>query len=75
MGLWGISVKYISPSKVYLKFILGQRFALTEEKTILSSLINKYRITSLLQQEEMRLFTHTLIRPQDGIKIKLEKRE
>ncbi|KAK9744643.1 Cytochrome P450 [Popillia japonica] len=54
---------------------IGQKFALTEEKTILASIINKYRIKSMLTIDEMRLFTHTLVRPQDGIKIKVEKRE
>ncbi|KRT80979.1 cytochrome P450 [Oryctes borbonicus] len=60
---------------LYWQFVLGQRFALTEEKTILASIINKYRITSMLKLDEMRLLPHTLIRPQDGIKIKIERRE
>ncbi|GJQ72804.1 hypothetical protein Trydic_g1454 [Trypoxylus dichotomus] len=54
---------------------IGQKFALTEEKTILASIINKYKITSMLTIDEMKIFPHTLIRPQDGIKIKLERRE
>lgn len=65
----------IKVQNIQIVNIPGQRFALLEEKMILSSIVNKYKLESLEKLEEMKLFIHTLIRPQHGIKVRLELRE
>ncbi|KRT83099.1 cytochrome P450 [Oryctes borbonicus] len=54
---------------------LGMRFALLELRTIVASIVNKYKITSLHNPEEVKIFAHLIVRSQVGINVKLEKRE
>ncbi|GJQ72803.1 hypothetical protein Trydic_g1453 [Trypoxylus dichotomus] len=53
---------------------IGQKFAIYEEKTLLASIIKRFRITSRETPEEKRLFAHVVLRAQDGVNVKLEKR-
>lgn len=51
------------------------RFALTELKTMVATIVNKYKITSLETAEDLKLFLDVFIRPQTGIRVKLELRD
>lgn len=60
----------------FTDFILtGQKFALNEEKTILASVIRKYRIKSIDQHGKNKLMAELILRPQDGIRVTLEPRK
>ncbi|KRT80978.1 cytochrome P450 [Oryctes borbonicus] len=54
---------------------IGQKFAIHEEKTFLAAIIKKFKITSKETPEEKRLFAHLVLRAQDGVNVKLEKRD
>ncbi|KAG8226594.1 hypothetical protein J437_LFUL007286 [Ladona fulva] len=54
---------------------IGQRFAMLELKCVLSTLIHRYKLIAVDKPEEV-LFMHDIVlRPCNGIRIKLEKRD
>jgi cytochrome P450 len=53
---------------------IGQKFALLEEKALLSSILRKYKIKSLLHRNEMKLDIAAILKPNSEIKIKFEER-
>lgn len=52
----------------------GQRFALMEEKVILSSVLRNFSVEACQTREELRPVGELILRPEKGIWIKLEKR-
>lgn len=54
--------------------LLGQKFALNEEKTVIASVIRKYRVQSLEAQQDIKLIAELILRPQNGVKLRLEPR-
>ncbi|PSN54059.1 hypothetical protein C0J52_03127 [Blattella germanica] len=53
---------------------IGQKFALLEEKTILSSFLRNYKVTSLEKREDIKLLSEMVLRPINGIKVTIESR-
>ncbi|XP_049765720.1 cytochrome P450 4C1-like [Schistocerca cancellata] len=53
---------------------IGQKFALLEEKTVLSSLLRNYVIESVERRENMKVTAELILRPMNGIKVKLRTR-
>lgn len=69
---------YLSPmslltSKLYL--FLGQRFALLEEKVVLSTLFRRYSLRATQSIEELQLSFEAIMRPVVPIKIIVEHRQ
>lgn len=54
---------------------LGQKFALMEEKTVLSYIIKNFKIKSMQNSDNVRPVNDIIIRPSEGLLITLEKRE
>lgn len=52
----------------------GQRFALMEEKVVLSSILRKFNVEACQVREDLRPVGELILRPERGIEIKLEKR-
>ncbi|XP_008336093.1 cytochrome P450 4V2-like [Cynoglossus semilaevis] len=63
------------PFSAGLRNCIGQRFALMEEKVVLSSILRKFTIQSLQTREELQPIGELILRPEKGILIKLERRE
>lgn len=61
-------------SLVTILFLSGQKFALNEEKTVIASVIRKYKVQSLETQEQIKLIAELILRPQNGIKLRLTPR-
>ncbi|GJQ72802.1 hypothetical protein Trydic_g1452 [Trypoxylus dichotomus] len=57
------------------RICLGIRFSHLELRTALAALINSYKFKAMNTPEDIRFFAHVLIRSQNGINVKLEKRE
>jgi cytochrome P450 len=55
-------------------FLTGQRFAMLEEKVVLSSVLRKLRLQSLDKREDIPLLLELVLRPQNGIRIKISPR-
>ncbi|GAU98809.1 hypothetical protein RvY_09902 [Ramazzottius varieornatus] len=53
---------------------IGQKFALMEEKVILSTLLRHFRIESIETPAEMQVHGELIMRPVNGIQVKLTKR-
>ncbi|XP_039277936.1 cytochrome P450 4C1 [Nilaparvata lugens] len=54
---------------------IGQKFALLEEKTVLSSILRKFRVESTEKQEDICLIMDLVLRPESGVKIKMYPRD
>ncbi|XP_039277042.1 cytochrome P450 4c3 [Nilaparvata lugens] len=53
---------------------IGQKFALLEEKSIASSILRKYRVEAIDRREDLTLLGELILRPKDGIRVKLQRR-
>ncbi|XP_007517755.1 cytochrome P450 4V2-like [Erinaceus europaeus] len=53
---------------------IGQKFAIMEEKTILSCILRKFWVESNQKREELGLAGELILRPSNGIWIKLKRR-
>uniref|UniRef100_U5EWR0 Putative cytochrome n=1 Tax=Corethrella appendiculata TaxID=1370023 RepID=U5EWR0_9DIPT len=53
---------------------IGQKFALLEEKSLLSGVIRNYKIKSVQKREDVHICSEMIARPYEGIKVLLEKR-
>ncbi|KAJ6650041.1 Cytochrome P450 4C1 [Pseudolycoriella hygida] len=53
---------------------VGQKFAMYEEKSVLSSIIRNYKVTSVEKRDEINLIAELILRSYEGINVKLERR-
>uniref|UniRef100_A0A182QEP1 Cytochrome P450 n=1 Tax=Anopheles farauti TaxID=69004 RepID=A0A182QEP1_9DIPT len=54
---------------------IGQKFALLEEKSIVSSVLRRFRLKSVRTRDEQRIMHELITRPKDGILLYLEARK
>lgn len=54
---------------------IGQRFAMMEEKVVLAQIIRAFEIRSMRRRDTQRSLTELILRPTDGIKVQLLKRQ
>ncbi|KAI4464331.1 cytochrome p450 family 4 [Holotrichia oblita] len=54
---------------------IGQKFAMYEEKTILASIINRYKVRAVETVQSVKISTDIILRPANGVLVKLEKRK
>ena len=60
---------------MYLQlYFTGQKFAMNEEKVMLSSILRNFHIESMQTREQLAPMTEIILRPQDGIFIQLTER-
>lgn len=50
---------------------IGQKFALLEEKAVISSLLRKYRVEAVDRREDLTLMGELILRPKHGLRIKI----
>ncbi|XP_048504921.1 uncharacterized protein LOC105688649 [Athalia rosae] len=48
---------------------IGQKFALLEQKIVLTAILRSWRVKSHLKFEDAKMYSEFILRPQDGIKI------
>ncbi|XP_069699703.1 cytochrome P450 4C1-like [Periplaneta americana] len=53
---------------------VGQKFALLEEKTVLSYMLRNFKWSSLDEVEDIKLVAELVLRPENGIRLKITKR-
>ncbi|XP_073434906.1 cytochrome P450 4V2-like isoform X2 [Dendrobates tinctorius] len=63
------------PFSAGLRNCIGQRFALMEEKVVLSAILRNFTVKASQSRDDLRLVGELILRPQDGILIQLEKRK
>jgi cytochrome P450 family 4 len=54
---------------------IGQKFALLEEKTVLSYILRHYRLRSLDNREDITLLRELVLRPEKGIRLSIIPRK
>ncbi|XP_047469313.1 cytochrome P450 4C1-like [Penaeus chinensis] len=54
---------------------IGQKFALMEEKILLSHIMRSFRVESTVKREDLRLIGELVLRPENGNHVKLFPRE
>ncbi|KAK9744576.1 Cytochrome P450 [Popillia japonica] len=53
---------------------IGQKFAMYEEKTVLATIVNRYKITAMETPETITVTADLILRPMNGVILKLQKR-
>ncbi|XP_021695812.1 cytochrome P450 4c3 [Aedes aegypti] len=53
---------------------IGQKFAILEEKMVLSTVLRKFRIEAVERREDVKLLGDLVLRPRDGLKIRVSRR-
>jgi cytochrome P450 family 4 len=53
---------------------IGQKFAVLEEKTVLSYMLRHYRLQSLDRREDMKVVADLVLRPENGIRLTITPR-
>jgi cytochrome P450 family 4 len=48
---------------------IGQKFALLEEKTVLSCILRHYKVQSLDMREDINLMAELILRPEKGLQV------
>lgn len=54
---------------------IGQKFAMNEEKTVLATILRKYKVTSVQRPEEVAVIPEIILRPLHGMFLRLEPRK
>jgi cytochrome P450 family 4 len=53
---------------------IGQKFALLEEKTVLSYILRHYELRSLDKREDIDLLAELILRPENGVQMSIKPR-
>ena len=59
---------------IYFGDITGQKFALMEEKVVLSTVLRNFHIGSLDKRDDLVVLGQLILRPRDGIRLRLTPR-
>ncbi|KAK7477804.1 hypothetical protein BaRGS_00030987, partial [Batillaria attramentaria] len=62
------------PFSAGLRNCIGQKFALLEEKAVLSALFRRFRVTTLQKVDELLPVGELILRPQNGVTVQLTSR-
>ncbi|KAJ4434439.1 Cytochrome P450 4C1 [Periplaneta americana] len=50
---------------------IDQKFALLEEKTVISSILRNFKVESVEQRKNLNLMNELILRPESGIRVRL----
>ncbi|XP_058127633.1 cytochrome P450 4c3-like [Anopheles ziemanni] len=53
---------------------IGQKFAILEEKSVISAVLRKYRVEAVNRREDVQLLCDLVLRPKDGLRVRLHQR-
>lgn len=53
---------------------IGQKFALLEEKSILSAVLRNYELEACERREDITLKGELILRPRDGLQVRIKPR-
>ncbi|CAH1251095.1 CYP4V2 [Branchiostoma lanceolatum] len=63
------------PFSAGLRNCVGQKFALAEEKVLLSSIFRRFRVETTQQRDDLMPMGDVVLRPKNGVRVKLHRRE
>lgn len=53
---------------------IGQKFAILEEKSVIASVLRNYKVEAVDRREDLTLLSELILRPKDGLRLKITKR-
>ncbi|XP_059611050.1 cytochrome P450 4c3 [Phlebotomus argentipes] len=53
---------------------IGQKFAILEEKSVISAVLRKYKIEAVDRREDLTLMGELILRPKDGLRVRITPR-
>lgn len=53
---------------------IGQKFAILEEKAVISAVLRNYKIEAIDRREDLTLLGELILRPKDGLRLKITPR-
>ncbi|XP_047108830.1 cytochrome P450 4c3 [Schistocerca piceifrons] len=53
---------------------IGQKFAILEEKAVISTVLRHYRVEAVDRREDLTLLGELILRPKDGLRLRIERR-
>jgi len=53
---------------------IGQKFAMMEEKIVISSVLRNFEVTSRVRREDLKILGEIILRPEDGIFVTMKRR-
>lgn len=71
---WKIAFSALKDEKKHFFVVAGQRFAMMEEKLILSQILRRFKVISLDKREDIIQLTEMILRPKNPLKMKFEPR-
>ncbi|XP_049540884.1 cytochrome P450 4c3-like [Anopheles darlingi] len=54
---------------------IGQKFAILEEKSVISAVLRRFRVEAVNRREDVLLLCDLVLRPKDGLIVRLHKRD
>lgn len=54
---------------------IGQKFALLEEKSVISAVLRNYKVEAIDRREDLTLLGELILRPKNGLRVKITKRD
>ena len=54
---------------------IGQKFAMMEEKILISRVLRSFEITSTVERKDLKIIGETVLKPKDGIFLQLKRRD
>lgn len=54
---------------------IGQRFAVLEEKSVISAIVRNFKMKSVQKREDVKMLQEVVLRPLNGIHMQLERRQ
>jgi hypothetical protein len=75
-----LATHFLCPESILIHAVIfllfsGQKFALLEEKVVISSLLRKYRVEAVDRREDLTLMGELILRPKHGLRIKIFPRK
>lgn len=61
--------------EIIIDIVTGQKFAMLEEKSVISTILRHFRIETLERLEDITLMNELILRPESGLKVKLFLRD
>lgn len=73
--MWYSKERIYIIQKIHNSYVLGQRFAFNTEKTVLAKLLRKFKIKAVDTPETVKIITELILRPAEGMFLRLEPRK
>lgn len=54
---------------------IGQKFAILEEKAVISTVLRRFKIESVDRREDLTLLGELILRPKDGLRVRITERD